>query len=392
MGIEGNQKEKPGRIGLLPIRDNKARLLFALVLLPLFSLMVFLLVFWAFGGFSEEIGRLDEHFDLSPFDLAFRMSLWIAVIGAVVYWAFKGQIRVVAISVLIVCILGAAISGRFFRQEVHFEGQWHKNYSTDETFYVPPHGVLKTMAIGHPGFVADLLYIKALSYFVDHLFGDRRFKWLDAYVESIIALDPKVRVYRWASQTAKMGQLIDREAVEKSNAYALKGIEAYPNNWRLYLDVGFNYFFEMPKYAISEEEQTEFVDQAREYFSIAAMIPGSQLDPNFVTNLFLENNDTEMALFHAYSRYMDASEAEREELLYRIQQIENADTLEEVARGDREWKEGFPFMKQPLFQLIGHRTERRVPVSWDQLVDVYDTRSFLEGNPAGELQESEDEM
>jgi len=392
MGATENHNDVSGGRSQVSRSDRKLRLGFSLVFLPLLAVVVFLAIFWMFGGFAEEIGRLDEHFDLSPYALALRMAVLIGVVGAFIYWAFAGQIRSVGICVLIVCILGSALSSRFFRQEVHFEGQWQKNYSTDETFYVPPHGVLKAMAIGHPGLVADLLYIKALSYFVDHLFGDRRFKWLDAYVESIIALDPKVRVYRWASQTAKMGQLIDREAVEKSNAYALKGIEAYPNNWRLYLDVGFNYFFEMPKYAESEEEQTKFVDQARDYFSIAAMIPGSQLDPNFVTNLFLENNDREMALFHAYSRYMDASEAEREELRYRIQQIENEDALEEVAQGDREWKEGFPFMKQPLFQLIGPRKERQVPTSWDQLVDVYSARSFLEGNSAGASQESENEM
>ena len=97
--------------------------------------------------------------------------------------------------------------------------------------------------------MADLVYMRAFAYFINHLFMDRRYAWLDTYVHTVMALDPTMpTLYRWASQNVKLGQYIGKKEVEKSNYYAELGLEVFPNDWRLYLDIGFNYFYElMPK-------------------------------------------------------------------------------------------------------------------------------------------------
>jgi hypothetical protein len=279
--------------------------------------------------------------------------------------------RIRATIALTLALVVGGLGTQYFKQEMRFAAMERASLDLAETFYVPPVSVLKTLGLGHQSFVADLLYIKAFHYFVNHLFGDRRYQWLDAYVERIMSLDPKIpTLYRWASQSAKMGQLITQEALEKSNAYAEMGLEHFPDNWTLYLDIGFNYFYELAPNAETQAEEKRYIDLAREYFAIASSLPGSALDPNFVTELFMESNDTQMALFHAYSRYMDASDTEREELRNRIRLMENADIARALEEQDALWKENLPFVTRPFFELVGSPKNRRVPRTWAELEEL----------------------
>ena len=274
------------------------------------------------------------------------------------------------IAVTLALVFGG-LGTQYFKQEMRFAAMDRASLDLAETFYVPPVPVLNTLGLGHQSFVADLLYIKAFHYFVNHLFGDRRYQWLDLYVERVVALDPKVpTLYRWASQSAKMGQMITIEALEKSNSYAEMGLEHFPDNWTLYLDIGFNYFYELAPKAEDPADEKRYMDLAREYFAIASSLPGSSLDPNFVTELFMESNDTQMALFHAYSRYMDASDAEREELRNRIRSMEKADIARTLEAQDALWKEALPFVTRPFFEFIGAPSSRRIAQSWSEFDEL----------------------
>ena len=279
-----------------------------------------------------------------------------------------------------IVFIGAAFSTRYFHQDLKFNGRHRPALAVAEASYLPPPGVLKVAALGYPNFVADLVYMRAFAYFINHLFMDRRYAWLDTYVHTVMALDPTVpTLYRWASQNVKLGQYIGKKEVEKSNYYAELGLEVFPNDWRLYLDIGFNYFYELMPKAETLEEEKAHIDAAREYFSIAASLPGNGLDPNFITHLFLENNDTEMALFHAYSAYMDASDEVREELLNRIRQYESKEVLETLERQDQAWKRDFPFVTRVFFEFLGERPETALPESWDTLEEVFQAQPAEEG-------------
>ncbi|MEZ4266378.1 MAG: hypothetical protein R3F39_08365 [Myxococcota bacterium] len=147
---------------------------------------------------------------------------------------------------------------------------------------MPPPIALEARLLGRPAFVADMVFIRANFYFIGHLFTDRIFKWLDLYVETILALDEtNPRVYEWASQAVKYGHHL-HETLERSNYYAEQGIERFPDTWRLYFDIGSNYYLEWKVDSPAERDQMR--KKALPYFSIAASLPGSSsLDPNFVT-------------------------------------------------------------------------------------------------------------
>jgi hypothetical protein len=225
--------------------------------------------------------------------------------------------------------------------------------------------VLKAAGLGHQAFVHDMIFLQANAYFVDHLFGDRIFDWLDAYFESLVALDPDNReVYEWATQVVKYGQFISHDVLERSNDYARRGIERFPDHWRFYFDIGFNYLIEWNP--DSEEQRREVRDKAMPYIAVAAALPDSELDPNFVATLYLEKNDVEMALFHLYLRYWEADERERDEIRKRILQFGSQASAERLSRLEERWRAELPYVDLGVFEVMGPGAAETgvVPRSW----------------------------
>ena len=257
----------------------------------------------------------------------------------------------------------AWVGTRSARLDLRYQEAMLDRAEAAETSYIAPPAVLKVMGLGHQSFVADVLFLRANMYFVNHLFGDRIFTWLDLYLDAILALDPdNPTVYEWASQAVKFGQLITNESLERSNDYARRGIERFPDHWRFYFDIGFNYQIEWQP--ADDEERQRMRDKALPYFSIAAMLPNSRMDPNFLTEMHLQRNDVEMALFHAYNRYWEANEREKEALRGRIGRYESQAAAKGLEAIEARWKTSYSYMPMRLFELIGPQQSLSVPNNW----------------------------
>ena len=221
-----------------------------------------------------------------------------------------------------------------------------------EAYYVPPASGLQPLALGHPQLLADLLVIRALVYFGDQLEGDRTFEWMEPYLDTILALDPNNRrLYTWAAQNVKLTKAITNEDIARSNAYLLRGIERFPDDWQLYESLGFNYFHEWK--TDDAEEKARLKDKALEYYTVASILPGSQVDPNFVAEQYLRKSETEMALFHLYSRYWAATEFEKEQLRIRIGRYQAQAAADELKALDERKKTEYPYLTPGVFELLG---------------------------------------
>lgn len=275
----------------------------------------------------------------------------------------RASVRDATIAVLLVV---SALLTQTTRLDVRYARTELARAGAVEASYVPPPEVLRVLSLGHEQLVADLLFIRTFSYFIDHLFGDRTYDWLRTYIDTLIALDPyNPAVYRWASQVVKYGQTITQEDIELSIHYSELGAERFPNDWRFWTDIGFNYMVEWRKGDEAERERMR--RKALDYFAVASGLPGSQLDASYLTALFAQRDDTKMALFHAYQRYLDASDREREELLGWIRRLESEESYEDLARQERLWKEQLPFVDLQFFAFLGPMTDPRLPASWDEL-------------------------
>jgi len=292
-----------------------------------------------------------------------RFVRWLA--EWLTWWSATPRRRLMAVVLAALLVSGALVT-KTSRLELAYQLAPMERAQTAEASYIPPADVLKALALDHRGFVADMLFTRANMYFISHLFSDRIYNWLDVYAEAILALDPdNPRVYEWASQSLKYGQMISKESLERSNDYARRGIERFPDHWRFYFDIGFNYYIEWKH--DDEAERLAMQEKALPYFSIAASLPGSQLDPNFVTELYLQRNDVSMALFHAYLRYWESSERERASLRGRITRYQSAAAATRLEKIEERWKSEYGYMPFGLFETLGPEHDGLPPATWTKM-------------------------
>ena len=72
-----------------------------------------------------------------------------------------------------------------------------------DAVYIAPVPALRAVSLGRPMFMADVLWLRAISYFAVHFLGDKEYRWLDPLIDTITQLDPKFRkVYHWAGVVA----------------------------------------------------------------------------------------------------------------------------------------------------------------------------------------------
>ena len=130
------------------------------------------------------------------------------------------------------------------RDEAIDQGLIRRSDSEAETLYLPPIPVLKLISLGHPWALSDLVFVRAHSYVLGHFFSDRVFRWLDAYCDAMVGLDPdNPKIYLWAAQVQKFGQKVDDDVIRRANRFLSTGIERFPRDWRLHEELGFNLYF-----------------------------------------------------------------------------------------------------------------------------------------------------
>lgn len=280
--------------------------------------------------------------------------------GRVLKWWAQGTRRRLMFVTCLSLIVGAAVLTRVSGLDLRYEAAYSKAGKAVDSSYIPPHGVLKVMSLGHQEFGADMLFLQAHQYFTDKLGKDRIYHWFDNYADAILALDPDHRAaYIWAIQNVKFGQAITPEVLEKSNSYARRALERFPDDWRFYWEIGFNYFLEWPSRDPAVRE--EMRQRGMEYLTLAAALPDSQLDPNMLANFYLNRADVDRALFHAYLNYWDATPFQREQLRRRIGRYGSSGEAERLAALEESWKETYPFMPPTLFELVGTPPDLVVP-------------------------------
>ena len=222
-----------------------------------------------------------------------------------------------------------------------------------DTLYLPPVIVLRALALGGEAAVADVLFVRAHSYILSHFFADRIFAWLDNYFEAITALDPdNPRVYLWAAQVSKYGQNVDDRSIARADAFLERGLARLPREARLHMELGFNLQFEYTGKDAADKDAARL--KARDHFVTAAGLPGSDIDPNFVAELFRREQRDDIAIAYALQKYYEATDEQREQLLRRVSSLSD-----EMAAGikaeETRWKTQMPFLSVSMFSLVGGR-------------------------------------
>ena len=152
----------------------------------------------------------------------------------------RAAITVTLATVLVVCMASAVMLLR------RMDGM-RSGATGEEELYVPSPKILKRMSLGYNGLVADIYWTRAVQYFGwKHKAKAREYRLLAPLLDITTELDPQLIVaYQFGS--VFLAQKPPEGAGEPAKAVALveRGIQANPQRWQLYYELGFLYYIEI---------------------------------------------------------------------------------------------------------------------------------------------------
>jgi hypothetical protein len=321
----------------------------------------------------------------------------------------------VALLLVSFCFMVAAFGTQKLRLDQKLTKAREVDLRAAETTYMPPNEVVRFLSMGYEPFASDMAFMAANNYFATHLSFDRKYEWLDTYVDSIIGYcrdrfgrklllppdecEPRCksdencteegavcdagicqtdmerhwvdgvfpfnpRVFLWAAQVIKFAPILSNEIIDRSIYYGRTGIYFCPDNWELYFDVGFNLYFE---YRDKTPEETRALRmKGLDYLSLASVLPNSSVDPNFVAGNLWDKEETERAIQQIYQTYYHASDRQREEIRTRARAYGEKELANRFEDEETRWQEQFGYIPQPLFHVVGpmvavERAEKEQP-------------------------------
>lgn len=189
----------------------------------------------------------------------------------------RGGARTAAVAVALLVAFGAqALVQR------SFERRWPRR-EIERLLYLPAGGHLKAMSLGFRALYADVLWIKAISYFGSHALTDREYPWLYHILDQVTSLDPPFR-YPYYFGGIALG--VTAGLPEESIRILRKGMRQYPGDWRFPFYIGFMYFY-----------QLRDAERAAVFMNLAASLPGSpQYLPHLAASLLARSGRLEAAI------------------------------------------------------------------------------------------------
>jgi len=244
--------------------------------------------------------------------------------------------------------VGLAAGGRFQLQRT----ERVERQSPAEVFNLPPGRVLRRLALGWTSLSASLLFIRANVYYGHHVLGDEKLPWLDAFVDTLLELDPDFRAaYFWSALVSKSrGRIVDsipRQYLERSNAILERGYRRFPNDYRFPMRIAFNHYYELGE-----------LEQALPFFEKAVRLPGA---PRWLAqklaDLYNKKGQLDMArriIEHLVAQTDDPvlSRGLRDRLRALVERRQRRALLAARQVLVRKWQRDFPHISFDLFLAI----------------------------------------
>ena len=172
--------------------------------------------------------------------------------------------------------------------------------SPETLLYLPSGKYLKPLMIGFDQMAADLLWIKVVGYFGEHYLTDKSYPWLYHILDLTTTLDPYFQIpYEFGGIVLS----VEKTDIDQSNALLMKGMQYFPDYWRLPFYLGFNYFFYLKDPEI-----------AAVYISMAASLPGHPpYLPKLAASLYTRAGHKDTALSFLNQIYQNTDDSSLKE-------------------------------------------------------------------------------
>lgn len=244
----------------------------------------------------------------------------------------------------------------------------------EEYVLLPPPQAARFTSLGYNELAADTTWVRALVYYGSQIKGDENYRYLEKFIDNIIALDPQFkRAFTWAvsAVTYKNGQGTQEEFRIAANYYE-KAIKVYPEDWEFAWRGGLLYWFD-----VWDEDPTknaQFKERGAELMERATRSPGA---PDHLagkaTTMRTKLGQKERALDLLKERLFTTDDPKaRENIMRRFRTISDdgsGDELQSVnERFNQLRSESFDLAPADFFVLLG--TKPRTSIKFDALANA----------------------
>ncbi len=187
------------------------------------------------------------------------------------------RLRTIAAALLVIGSLAAQAGVQRF-----FEGSWPVR-SLEQLLYLPSGHHTKALTLGFSNLAADVLWVRAISYFGGHLLTDSDYPWLYHILVQVTTLDPP---FTYPYLFGGMALALKTETGNESIAMLARGMINYPGDWRYPFYMGFNAFYNLRD-----------PERAASLMRHAASLPGRpEYLPRLAASLLAESGRVEAAV------------------------------------------------------------------------------------------------
>ncbi len=254
------------------------------------------------------------------------------------------------------CWLGAQALGSVANDE---RATWPA--AEDYVWFLPPPKVAPIMFAGYRQMAADVTWARTLVYYGSSFVGDADYRYLEQYIDNVIALDPKFkRVYQWASYAVTFkAEKATNDEFKSAVKYLERGIKQFPDGYELYWIAGQRYFFDL--YSKDKEERRRYRERGAELIEKAMRKEDAPKDLAKSAAAFRMKLGQKERALHALREIILTTENEKAQkvLIERYNLLakkafpkEETDAKKRFLEG---WKRGFPFTNPSMYVLLGDR-------------------------------------
>lgn len=241
----------------------------------------------------------------------------------------------------------------------------------EDILYLPKPSALRVMSLGHHEMAATLVFVRALVYFGGEIATqDKRFTWLENYLQTIVSLDPYFELpYRWAGSALMYnGKQITNEVVERSNGFLKQGAEHFPKSWQFPWMIGCNYLFELHTDDPQRKAEWERIggDWLRQAALLGSAPPWASL---LAAQIMGKEGRQEAAVKYLEEIYMTTNdERAKEEIRNRMIALRRAADAEGMDKKAKEftsgWRAVIPYAHPDYYVLLGSPPSPRLDPEW----------------------------
>ena len=234
----------------------------------------------------------------------------------------------------------------------------------DDTLSLPGATALRVASLGHSEAAADLVAARTNVYFGAQVATRGESRWLERYLTTALDLDPSFHsLYkRGATMLVYTGKEFSVDALLAADRILTRGTRAFPSDWEIWFQLGFNLLFELPRLAGEDDARVPAWRQR----GVEALRQATLLDgvppwlPNLAAQMLTKQGGDELARRHLEQTYaVTSDEATREQIRRKLASLRDtaiAAALEREAADLRKLiDERYPYAPEAYSLIAGPR-------------------------------------